>query len=257
VTLPDIRIVGLSTEGDGVPYLLGPSLGTLVARVWGGTWPLIAGSHPIYGWDLPGHGISPAATSGFSVDEIAEGVLRAADAIGLEKFAVAGISLGGLVSLAIGLRAPERVLVTTMVCSLPRLGTAESWAERAAAVRASGTPSLVQGSATRWFAPGFIEKKPDIASPLLNDLMDVDDESYALCAEALGAADLRARVGELAMPLVMVAGELDPIFPVAEAKEAAASARDGRFSKISGAAHLAPAEKPEAVAAVMLWEVPL
>ncbi len=144
-----------------------------------------------------------------------------------------------------------------MICSLPRIGTAEGWAERAASVRASGTPSLVQGSASRWFAPGFIDESPTVASPLLLDLMDIDDESYALCAEALGAADYRARVRDLVMPLTMIAGEVDPIFPLASAEEAAASARTGSFHVIAGASHLALVEKPAEVAAILLSEVPL
>jgi 3-oxoadipate enol-lactonase len=257
VTVPDIRLVPLATGGGGLPFVLGPSLGTRVARVWDGVRPLLADRHPLFGWDLPGHGVSPAATSGFTVDEVAEGVLRAVDDVGLGRFAVAGISLGGLVSLALGLRAPERIVATTMICSLPRLGTAEGWAERAASVRASGTPSLVQGSASRWFAPGFIESSPTVASPLLNDLMDVDDESYALCNEALGAADYRARVRDLAMPLTVIAGELDPVLTLAAAEETAAAARTGSFHVIAGASHLAPVEKPAEVAAILLSEVPL
>src|SRR5690606_20563557 len=158
--IPDIRLVPLATGGSGIPFLVGPSLGTRVAAGWGPVVPLLAERHPGFGWGLPGHGVSPAVSDGFSMDELAEGVLAAADGVGLGRFAAAGVSLGGVVSLAVALRAPDRVTALTMICSLPRIGTAEGWAERAAQVRASGTPSLVQGSASRWFAPGFIEREP-------------------------------------------------------------------------------------------------
>src|SRR3546814_3169663 len=59
-----------------------------------------------------------------------------------------------------------------------------------------------------------------ISSPLLNDLMDVDDESYALCVEALGAVDLRARVRDLVMPFHVIAGAVDPVIPLDAAEEA-------------------------------------
>jgi 3-oxoadipate enol-lactonase len=257
VTVPDIRLVPIATGGGGIPFLLGPSLGTRVARVWDQPRPYLAERHPLFGWDLPGHGVSPAVTEPFTVDEVAEAVLRAADDVGLGRFAVAGISLGGLVSLAIALSAPDRIVSTTMICSLPRLGTAEGWAERAASVRASGTPSLVQGSAQRWFAPGFIDASPTVASPLLTDLMDIDDESYARCNEALGAADYRDRVRDLAMPLTVIAGEVDPVLTPADAEATAAAARTGSFHVIAGASHLAPVEKPAEVAAILLSEVPL
>jgi 3-oxoadipate enol-lactonase len=251
MTVPSIRLTPLSSGGSGVPLLLGPSLGTRVARVWDPALPFLA-DHPVFGWDLPGHGVSPATTAPFSVDEIAQGVLAAADDAGISRFAAAGVSLGGIVSLALGLRAPDRVTSVTLVCSLPKIGTPEAWVERAAVTRASGTPSLVQGSAARWFAPGFIEASPTIASPLLNDLMDVDDESYALCVEALGATDLRSRVPELGVPFTIIAGALDAVIPIPDAETAVNSAGEGRLEVLPNVAHLASAERPDAVAAILL-----
>jgi Predicted hydrolases or acyltransferases (alpha/beta hydrolase superfamily) len=256
VTVPDIRLVPLATEGSGIPFLLGPSLGTRVARCWAPTVELLAERHPVFGWDLPGHGVSPNTGSGFTMDELAEGVERAADGAGLGRFAAAGVSLGGLVSLAVALRAPSRVSAVTMVCSLPRIGTAEGWAERAAAVRASGTPSLVAGSSARWFAPGFIEREANLTSGMFRDLMDVDDESYALCVEVLGATDLRDRVRELSMPFTIVAGAEDAVIPLADAEAAVASARSGRLEVLPGVAHQAAVEAPAALAAILLSEVP-
>ena len=255
MTVPEIRITPLASGGAGIPLLLGPSLGTRVARVWDRALPFLPEGHPVFGWDLPGHGASPVAASEFTVEELASGVLAAADDAGLSRFAVAGVSLGGLVSLALGLLAPSRVVSVAMVCSLPKIGSPEGWAERADQVRASGTPSLVQGSASRWFAPGFIESSPTLASPLLSDLMDVDDESYALCVEALGATDLRPRVSDLAMPFTVIAGAEDTaIIPLEHAEEAVASARSGALHIISGAAHLATVEKPAEVAAILRSE---
>lgn len=253
MSVPTIRLVPLSTGGSGIPFLLGPSLGTRVARMWDRVVPLL-GDHPLYGWDLPGHGVSPATTAGFSIEDLADGILAAADDAGLSRFAAAGVSLGGNASLAVALRAPSRVVSVTQVCSLPKIGTADAWAARAAQVRASGTPSLVQGSAERWFAPGFIEAEPTVASPFLLDLTDIDDESYALCVEALAATDLRSAVPSLEVPYTIIAGELDGVIPLDAAEEAVASARRGTLHVIPGASHLAPAEKPAEVAAIMLAE---
>jgi 3-oxoadipate enol-lactonase len=255
VTVPTIRITPLGGEGSGVPLLLGPSLGTRVARVWERAVPFLAERHPLFGWDLPGHGVSPAAVDGFTVEELASGVLAAADEAGLSRFAAAGVSLGGNVSLALGLLAPSRVVSVALVCSLPRIGTPEAWATRAADVRASGTPSLVQGSASRWFAPGFIASSPTVSSPLLEDLMDVDDESYALCVEALALTDLRGLVSKLTVPFTVIAGALDPVIPLPDAEAAVASASSGALHVIPDSSHLAVVEKPAEVAAAVLSEV--
>ncbi len=249
MSVPAINLVPLATEGSGRPLLVGPSLGTRVAACWGPTVPLLR-DRPVYGWDLPGHGVSPAARDGFSITDLATGILQAVDTVGLGRFDAAGVSLGGVVSLALATRS-SAVTSVTMVCSLPRIGTAEGWAERAAAVRASGTPSLVQGSASRWFAPGFIEKEPTLTSGLLRDLMDVDDESYALCVELLGATDLRGEVAALTVPFTIVAGAEDAVISLDAAEEAVAAARSGRLEVLPGVAHQAAVEDPASLARIL------
>ncbi|MEO5534048.1 MAG: alpha/beta fold hydrolase [Pseudolysinimonas sp.] len=255
MSVPDIRLVPLASGGSGIPLLLGPSLGTRVAAVWDRARPLLAERHPLFGWDLPGHGVSPATTTPFSVDEVAEGLLRAVDAAGLSRVAYAGISLGGIVGLAFALLAPERVTALTLVCSLPKIATPETWIERAAQVRASGTPSLVDATSKRWFVPGFSAEEPSVVGGLLKDLMDVDDESYALCVEALGATDLRSSVRDLPMPYSIIAGAEDPIIPIVDAEASVASARHGSLHVIGRASHLAAVEKPDEVASILLSEV--
>jgi 3-oxoadipate enol-lactonase len=240
-----------TTAGEAIPLVLGPSLGSTTA-IWDRAVPYLAPTHPVLRWDLPGHGSSPATPVPFSAAEIAEGVLRAADAAGLDRFAAAGISLGGVVSLELALAAPDRVTSVTMICSLPKIATAETWMQRAADVRAMGTPSLVTASAARWFTPAFLEAEPEVASRVLNGLLDLDDESYALCADALRVVDLRDRIGELTVPFTIIAGELDPIIPVEDARAAVASAHDGHLHLVEGASHLAAVERPDAVAALVL-----
>ena len=83
------------------------------------------------------------------------------------------------------------------------------WAERVAAVRASGTASLVTASAGRWFGPGFVEREPERASALLHALRDAADEGYLAVVRALAAYDVRDRLGEIAAPVLAVAGAHD------------------------------------------------
>ena len=79
-----------------------------------------------------------------------------------------------------------------MVCSGARIGTADGWAERAAQrARVRAPPRSSAGSAARWFAPGLPRaraRRPGRARARAL-LVDVDDESYARCCEALGAFD--------------------------------------------------------------------
>lgn len=60
--------------------------------------------------DLPGHGETTRTLSlDYSIGRQAERVLNLANALGIEKFHIAGNSMGGAISLAVALQAPERV----------------------------------------------------------------------------------------------------------------------------------------------------
>ncbi|HWM33086.1 MAG TPA: alpha/beta fold hydrolase [Pseudolysinimonas sp.] len=249
-------VVATATPGpeSAVPILLGPSLGT-TTRVWARAVRALAGVAPVYAWDLPGHGASPPAAGPFTMAELAAGLLRAADAAGLDTVDVAGVSLGGLAGLQLAADHPDRVRGVTLVCSLPRIGTREGWLQRAAEVRAMGTPVLVTASASRWFTPEFLAADPDLASRTLNGLLEIDDESYALCVDALRETDLW---DALRPPLSVIGGVEDPVVPIAEAERAAAAGH-GILHRIAGASHLATVEKPDEVTAAMIadrrrWE---
>jgi 3-oxoadipate enol-lactonase len=257
MTVPVIVATETPTDGghDGAkPLVLGPSLGTTTA-IWDRARPLLAPSHPLLGWDLPGHGASPATTEPFTLTELAEGVLRALDAAGIERFAYAGISLGGVVGLQLALAHPDRVTTLAMVCSLPKIGTREGWLQRSVDVRAMGTPSLVTATAGRWFTPAFLDREREVSSRVLHGLLDIDDESYALCVDALRETDLRERVADLRVPLIVITGDADPVIPVEEARATADAAPDGTLHIVGEASHLAAVEHPAEVAGILVTEM--
>jgi 3-oxoadipate enol-lactonase len=250
VTVPFLAAV--HTARPGAPALfLGPSLGT-TTRLWERATPLLAEHFDVFAVDLPGHGASPAAAEPFSVGELVDAVVRVADVAGIDRFSYAGDSLGGQVALELALRHPDRMLAVSIICSSARVGEPAAWQERAATVRSQGTPVLVGPSAGRWYAPGFIEKEPDVVGAMLLDLSDTDDESYALCCEALADFDLRSRLGEIAVPLLAIWGERDTVIPPAEARAVAETVQNGRGIELAGVAHLAPIESPAEVAAALV-----
>ena len=252
MTEPIVRcIVESSTTPDGPLIVLGPSLGTTTA-LWDGVVGALSEKHRVLRFDLPGHGISPAATAPFTVGELAASVLAAVDAAGGGSFSYAGISLGGAVGLELALRYPDRVQSLAVICSGAKVGTADAWNERATQIRASGTPSQVRGSSERWFAAGFLERDPSAGSKALETLMEVDDESYALACEALAAFDVRDALGDIRTPTLCVAGEHDAPTPVAVLAELADGIPGARLETIPGVAHLPAYEAPDVVAGLLL-----
>lgn len=236
------------TGPAGAPLLvLGPSLGTSTL-IWHQAAALLRGRFRVASWDLPGHGVSRPAREPFTVAELADAVAAAVAELGEPQAFYAGVSLGGAVGIELALRHPELVAALSPICSGARIGEPSAWLERAAAVRATGTAALVVASAQRWFAPGSMERLPDIAGRLLHSLRDADDESYARCCEALASYDARPRLGQIGAPVLALWGEHDAVVGEREAREIADGVRHGGLAEIMDAAHLAPAEQPGEVA---------
>jgi pimeloyl-ACP methyl ester carboxylesterase len=222
--------------------IVGPSLGTSVEALWTRCSAMLP--FEVVGWDLPGHGRSGPAAKAFSVPVLADAVRRLAQAVaGGRDTWYGGVSLGGAVGLELALD-PGPFGAVAMVASAPKIGDAESWRERADLVRREGTEVMMAGSAERWFAPGFTAREPAIAGALLTSLSKTDRESYALACEALASFDLRDRLGARKVPLLIAAGQHDPVVSPEQARSVAADA----FAVIPGCGHLPPAEAPAAVA---------
>ena len=265
MSVPQISGVQLSDPIAGPLLLLGTSIGTSAAALWSASAALLGERFHVVAWDLPGHG-RPSTSSGntepvsagFTMAELAAGVLAFADRVLSEggepggRLYYAGDSLGGAVGLQALLNAPDRIVAAVLLCTGAKIGDAEGWRERAARVRASGTTVVVNQSAERWFAPGFLEREPQLASRLLESLRATDAEAYALACEALADFDVRPRLGEIAAPLLAVAGAEDVATPADLLAEIAHGVQRGTLQILDGVAHLAPAEAPQEVAELII-----
>jgi len=258
VAKPALKAALLSPQrplGDHPLIVAGPSLGTSTI-LWNRVATLLGNDYDVVAWDLPGHGVSPAAGEGFDVAALADAVVDLVDSIAPgENFHYAGVSLGGAVGLQLGTKHGERLKSLSVQNSGAKIGTPEGWLERAETVRTQGTPVMIQGSAERWFAPGFMDREPEFSSRLLHALRDADRFSYAFCCEALAAFDVRSELGSIPVPTQVIAGALDGVATPAMAEEVAAGITAGGGTatavSIEGIAHLAPAEAPAHVADLM------
>lgn len=241
--------------------LVGPSLGTGVEALWGPALPHLQESFHVIGWDLPGHGRSAPARSPFSIEDLADAVEATLNRV-CQKHQIpdsttvlaAGVSIAGAVSLTLALRRATRINRLAAICSAARFGTPQAWEERAELVRRAGTPTMVEGSAHRWFAEGFMSRHPEIATSLLASLQHADRHSYAYACRALGTYDLSNQLDQLVRPLLLVHGAEDQVCPPAEAAsilQAAGEAAPITAVTLEGVAHQAPAEAPAETAATL------
>lgn len=247
------RLVGTDFGGpqDADLLVLGPSLGTSAAALWGPAAQRLAEQMRVVAWDLPGHGRSPAAP--LRMPDLAAGVLALVDEImPRPAFHYAGVSIGGAVGLQLLLDAPERLLRAALLCTGARIGRCEDWAARASTVRRSGTGAVVEGSLQRWFAPGFADRRPELVAALVEALRHSDDESYAQACEALADFDVTAQLGQITAEVLAVAGSQDVATPPESLGRIASGVRHGRLAVLDGVGHLAPVEAPTATVNLIL-----
>lgn len=258
MSTPHLTGVELAGSPDLPLLVCGPSLGTSATALWSSVAALLAADFHVVAWDLPGHGVNRSVPpEDPTMGDLAAGVLAFTDGVLAERgdagasFVYAGDSVGGAVGLQLLLDAPERVRAAAVVCSAARLGDEAMWRERADLVRRSGTPVMVEGSARRWFRPGFIEEQPELSAGLLHALQDADRYGYASVCGALATFDVRHRLGDIAAPVVAVAGAYDIAAPVAGMAEVAHGVADGRLVVLDRVAHQAPVEAPAETAAAI------
>jgi 3-oxoadipate enol-lactonase/4-carboxymuconolactone decarboxylase len=257
-----VRMSGAAHRAELPLLVLGPSLGTSAATLWTAAAAGLTDHFDVLAWDLPGHGHNRSVPEEpFTMAELAAGVLAVVDDVQAHRdgpdyqpgtgFAYAGVSVGGCVGLQLLLDAPDRVSAAVLLCTGARIGDATVWADRIGQVQASGTPVLVGGAVERWFAPGFADRDPDAVSRLLHALQDADDLGYVRVCEALARFDVRDRLGEVGAPVLAVAGVDDPVTTVDHLKAIATGVRRGALVELADTSHLAPAERPAEVAALI------
>jgi len=241
--------VNLSHRFDGpedAPVLvLSNSLGTTVDL-----WELqvlgFARAHRVLRYDHRGHGGSPVPPGPYTIAELAGDVLELLDRLGLERVSFCGLSIGGAVGMWLGANAPERIDRLVVACSSARFGTAETWIERAAAVRAEGTEAIADAVMSRWFTAEFAAANPGVVRRFREMVAATSDEGYAACCDALRAWDFRDELGHVAPPTLVIVGELDPVASIVDGEVLFERIPDASLRVIDGVAHLANVPQPEA-----------
>lgn len=259
--------------GDtGPPVLLlhGGMLDT-AAGVWRRVAGDLAADHQVHAVDLPRHGGSRPWT-GLLDDAFFRRFLgELLDALGLERVALVGLSLGAGVSVGYALDHPERVdalvaigpggigarrraqLLTWLALRTPGLLRLTSrWlGRRPATVRRSLADNLVAGEATEDFDE-IVERVVEEArakaahgEPALDDWMV---RAYGPRAMAL---DHLPDLPRLRVPSLWVRGDIDPLVGHEELAAAAAAAPGGRLTTIRDAGHIVTYDQPEETSALV------
>ena len=228
---------------DAPAVVLAPSLGTTLA-MWDELAAGLAERYRVVRFDTRGHGGSPVPPGPYSTSALAGDVVELADSLGLDRFAVVGLSLGGALGQVLALEHPDRVSALVLCCTGPSFGDPQTWRERAARVRAEGMAWLVEPTKGRWFTPGLLRSHPERTQPLLEMIASTPAEGYAACCDALAAYDVTDRLDQISAPTRVIAGADDPVSPPEVARTLVDGIPDADLVVLDDASHIANVAQP-------------
>lgn len=239
-------------DGKGTPLLLLHGLGGS-----GRDWEALAGrlsvGRRLLLPDLPGHGRSPRRGR-VAVEDMAAAVEALLERQGEEAVHAVGLSLGGCVALALALRCPARVRSLTLVNAFARLRPAGPRGLARLLVRlcllAAAPMPVLAAHVARGLFP-----RPDQAHlyrEARTALARTSRRDYAAAVAALARFDVRARLGEVRCPVLVVAGERDTTVPLSAKQALAAGIAGARLVVVPGSGHATTHDEPERFAEVLL-----
>lgn len=189
--------------------------------------------------DLRGHGESTGAGAR-RIDELAKDVLALLDHLGIERFAIIGHSMGGMIAQTIVLAHPERVERMVLVNSIGKMAYSRGRALLMAASTLAPFKVFVAANIHRAFAPGHPREE---IREYIRASAETPREVVMTLYGAMRAFDVLDRVAEIRTSTLMVHGYHDIQLPVAQMLRMAKAYPDAVI-RIIDAGHELPVEKP-------------
>jgi 3-oxoadipate enol-lactonase len=250
-TIADLT-VHYALDGDPArpPLVFVHSLGTDL-RIWDGLVPRLAADHRLVRYDLRGHGLSSCPPAPYRIDDFSRDLAALLDYLEIARCRVAGISIGGQIGLRFALDHPERVAALVLADTTARIADAGFWQTRIAGIREKGLAAMAEGILPRWFAESFESEHPADYRGCLHMLSRSPEAGYIGACEALAAADLRAELGGLRVPALVLCGADDRATTPELISAFAASLPGAVYREIPDAGHHPPVENPGGMAEAM------
>lgn len=196
-------------------------------------------------YDTRGHGQSSAPQGPYQLDQLGEDVIAVLDHLHIEKANFCGISMGGLIGQWLAIHHPDRFEHIVIANTAAKIGQEQAWLDRANTVREQGLEPIANTAASRWFTADFIQNQPETVKQLSQNLALGSTEGYASCCEALAKADLRAELKQISVPVLIIAGQLDPVTTIADGLSMQNEIANSQLFEIN-ASHISNIEQADA-----------
>lgn len=250
----DVGGVVLHAERWGSPgsptIVFANSLGT-DARIWREVLRRVPDRYGSVVYDKRGHGLSDSPAGPSTVADHARDLLGLVDAFGITRFAIVGLSIGGMIAQVVAAGHPERVAALVLCDTAAKIGDVETWDARIAAVCADGLESIATAVLARWFTPAYRDAEPAAMRGWRHMLTRQPAQGYAATCAAIRDADLRALAATIRVPTLCIAGDQDLSTPPDLVRGTADLIPGACFEIVANAGHIPCIEQPQALAALI------
>jgi pimeloyl-ACP methyl ester carboxylesterase len=260
--------------GRGTPVVFIHGLGSSGYMEWRRNLDSVALRHRVFAPDLPGYGRTDKPRVRYTVPYFARFIASYMEDRGLRSASLVGASLGGRVALEVALEEPKLVrrlvLVNTLGLGRPRVRMAQAAYGLVTIPRVGEAVMGFARDALTWaprrvvrrFAARYAGTSADLTQTMddayLSDLremyaIDGYRSAYLSTVRSLvnpraffgGHHDVTRRLNELKIPVQLIWGADDPLFPLAHAERAQSLMGRAALAVIEGAGHTPQAERPE------------
>jgi 3-oxoadipate enol-lactonase len=254
--MPDINADGcrihVDVEGpEHAPVLmLSNSLGTNL-HMWDDQVAPFTRHFRLVRYDRRGHGQSDAPKGPYSMEMLGRDVLAILDHLRIDKINWCGLSMGGMVGMWLGARAPQRIDKLILSNTTAYFGDKAMWDSRIKTVRDKGLPAIVDANMERWFTAGFRARSPQALVRIREMFLATNADGYVACGEAIRAMDHRPLLPNISAPTLVIAGRHDPATTLEMGEFIAQHTPNARLAVLD-TAHIANMEQPKAYADTVL-----
>jgi 3-oxoadipate enol-lactonase len=245
VTTSDGRAIGYEEAGasDRAPIVFLHGVGS-DKSVWRPQLEHFAAERRAVAFDYPGYGDSDPAEEGTTRDDYAAAILSAMSELGIGQAHICGLSLGGVVAIALSHAAPDRCASLILADTFAQHPEGQAIYERSLAATETGTMRMLAEARVDVLLGQPAD--PAVRSEVIETMARIDPAAYRIGAEAVWLADQRDRAGEIRAPVLVLVGEQDRVTPPPLSKELAHLIPGARLELIEGAGHLGNLERPDA-----------
>jgi len=216
-------------------------------RVWEPQLAALADEFTVVAWDEPGAGRSSNVPADFGLADYANCLAALIEALALGRVHVAGLSWGGTVVQELYRQHPG--LVATLILVDTYAGWKGSLPEAEVRARVAGAEQMLAATAGEFdpTLPGlFAGDPPAEFVPLLEEIASsVRPESLRTQLFVMAEADQRDLLPRIAVPTLLIWGELDARSPLSVARQFEQAIPDTKLVVIPESGHVSNLEKPE------------